>query len=365
MKNGVLRMWAVGLFFMLLAVMPVGAKQPVKNVVLMIGDGMGLAHVTSLMIDRKYQPIQMERAQAVGLVKTYSANNRVTDSAASATAYATGKKTDNSKLGVDPEGNPMETILEKAVEEGMATGVVVTTFLPHATPAAFFAHVNKRYDYPDIAAQFVESGITVAMGGGRDHFTKRDGDRDLLQELEQKGYLVVDSVEKLDDVTSGRTVAIYPTKKGGLPGPPERGDYLPDATAKMLEILGNSSKKGFFAMIEGSDIDHASHANEIEEVIAEMRDFDRAVGVAFDYADEHPGTLVIVLADHETGGLALASNKEDFTQSESGIKYCFSTGGHSGVMIPLFAYGAGADTFGRVLDNTEVNRLMCEILGLE
>ncbi len=339
----------------------------VKNIILVVGDGMGLAHVSALMLSGDYQPVNMERASVGGFVKTYSANNRVTDSAASGTAYATGEKTNNSYLGVAPDGTPLETILGKAEREGLATGLVVTTTIQHATPGAFYAHNTNRNRYADISLGLLDSGIDVAIGGGRRYLTDREDGRDLVKELENKGYFMADSLEMLDGVTRGEVMALY---ERGLPLVSKGRDpeYLPKATAKALEILTAAAPRadgGFFLMVEGSYIDSASHSKNAEALLGEMRDLDAAVGVAFDYADAHPGTLVIVLADHETGGLSIPSGKEDFLLPDSGISFEWGTGGHTGTMIPLFAYGAHADFFGGVMDNTEVNHRMEELLGLQ
>jgi alkaline phosphatase len=346
---------------------PSSSSPRVKNVILMVGDGMGLAQVTALMLSEEYAPVNMERASVGGFVKTYSANNRVTDSAASGTAYATGEKTNNGHLGVAPDGSPLETILEKAEREGLATGLVVTTTIQHATPGAFYGHTPNRNDYRAIALDLLSSGIDVAIGGGRRYLTDREDGRDLVKELEDKGYFMADSLEMLDGVTAGPAMALY---ERGLPLVIEGRDpeYLPKATAKALEILTAATPRGgggFFLMIEGSYIDSAGHDNDAEMLLGEMRDFDAAVGVAFDYADSHPGTLVVVLADHETGGLTIPAGKENFLLPDSGISFEWSTGGHTGTMIPMFAYGAHADFFGGVLDNTEVNHKMEELLGLK
>ncbi|MDR2913026.1 MAG: alkaline phosphatase [Alistipes sp.] len=348
---------------------PEAATEPVvENIILMVGDGMGLAQVTSLMVSKNYSPINMERATVGGFVKTYSANSRVTDSAAAGTAFSTGVKTRNGSLGVDPDGVAVETILEKAEKAGRPTGLAVTTYIQHATPGAFYTHNPDRNDYEGIAIDLVSSGVDVAIGGGRNFMVGRKADsRDLMAEMRGKGYVVADDLAGLAGVVSGSAVALY---DGEIEYVAAGRDpmFLANATSKALEILTANSAaagRGFFAMIEGSRIDHASHGNSSEGMIGEVLDFDNAVGVAFDYADAHPGTLVIVLADHETGGLTLASGRDDSAIPGSGVELKWSTGGHTGSMIPLFAYGAGAENFGGVLENVEVNRRMVELLGLD
>lgn len=357
-----------------------GKDPEVRNVILMIGDGMGIGHVTSLMIDNGYEPINMERATYSGLVKTYSYNNRVTDSAASGTTYATGNKTYNARISVDTLGNPLETIIEKAEKRGMSTGIVVTTALMHATPAVFYSHDINRDNYENIAAYLPESGIDVAIGTGRSFLEDREDALDLIAELRSKGYTVTEDLDGLDGIHQGNAMAIYPGEFSGLPFILDGRDprYLPKATAKALEILTANSHNGtvgrdgrragdngFFMMVEGSQIDGAAHANDGRRLLPELRDFDDAVGVAFDYADTHPGTLVVVLADHETGGLSVIPGNVDFTKAESGVSLDFATKGHSGSLIPLFAYGAGAENFTGVLNNDEVGRRLQQVLGLQ
>ena len=340
----------------------------VKNIILVVGDGMGLAQVSALMVAQNYVPVNMERASVGGFVKTWSANNRVTDSAASGTAYATGEKTNNGYLGVDPAGEPLETILEKAERVGLATGLVATTHIMHATPGAFYAHNRNRNDYRAIALDLLPSGVDVAIGGGRGYMIDRPDGRNLVEELRKQGYVVADSLAGLDGVTRGQAMAIY--EGGGLPLVRDGRDpeYLPKATSKALEIVTANTPRGaggFFMMVEGSYIDSAGHDNDAEVLLGEMKEFDAAVGVAFDYADAHPGTLVIILADHETGGLTIPAGRENFLLPDSGIDFMWSTGGHTGTMVPMFAYGAHADLFGGVMDNVEINHRMVQLLGLE
>jgi alkaline phosphatase len=344
------------------------AKPPVRNIILMIGDGMGVAHITSLMLDNGYDNhINMDRATGGGLVQTYSLNNRVTDSAASATAYATGSKTKNSRLGVDVDGNPLETIIEKGISQrGMSGGVVATIGLNHATPAAFYAHSISRRNYYDIALDILSTPLTVAIGGGRKYFENRSDGINIIDTLRSRGYTIGDKLEDLDGVTAGKAMVVYPGGTSAIPSIGEGRDpeYLPRATAKALEILSDN-RKGFFLMVEGSKIDGFAHRGDVVGVVAETRDFDNAVGVAFDYADAHSGTLVIVLADHETGGLALPSGDVDFLKGESGVSMKFATTGHTGSMVPLLTYGTGSELFGGIMNNDELGRRMQQVLGLK
>lgn len=342
-------------------------SQPkIKNVIMLIGDGMGVAHISALMLEERYQPINMDRAEAAALIKTHSANNRVTDSAAAGTALATGTKTGNHYIGMTMEGDTLLSLITRAERRGMQTAEVVTCYLTHATPAAFYAHTPDRSRYEDIAVQFLTSGIDVAFAGGRRDFAARKDGRNLIPELEKAGYTVVNSLDEAKDIERGRVVGLC--ADGHLPlAIKNRGDFLPDATTKALEILTANCKKdkcGFFMMVEGSQIDFAGHNTDAQQIYTEMKDFDKTVGIAFDYADQHEGTLVVVCADHETGGLSLPSSKTDFTLAESGVEYRYGTTSHSATMIPALFYGTGAKEFAGIMDNTELSRRIAELLGL-
>ena len=232
-------------------------KCAVKNVIYMIGDGMGLSQVSMMMLENGYRPTAFDRSGNIALIKTYSANNRVTDSAAAGTALASGNKTDNGMLGMGPDGQVFKSIMERAKEEGYQTGLVVTVYLQHATPGAFFAHVPSRGDLDVISEQFVESGVDVALGG------QKDG-KPLIDALKTKDYRVVYDMNELNGVDRGKVVGLFadeymPTVMKG-----RDENYLCNATKKALEILSNNaagSKKGFMVMIEGSQIDSEGHAN--------------------------------------------------------------------------------------------------------
>lgn len=366
-------------FVMILLLVAAGqcveAKKPaqnsskVKNIIYMIGDGMGLCHVSMLQVEGKYAPTAFDRAHNIALLKTYSANNRVTDSAAAGTALATGFKTDNGTLGQLPDGTPVESIMAKAQKKGYATGLVVTCYLQHATPAAFYAHVKGRGDSDQISRDFMQSGVDVAFGGGKELFEEayEDSDENYADLLKEKGYEVIYDQADMEGIHSGRVVGLFaeenlPELKDG------RGDYLARATDKALEILTANvkadKKDGFIIMVEGSQIDYRSHANDVEGILAEMRDFEKAVKVAMDYADAHEDTLVVICADHETSGMTIPSNKTDFTLPESGINYDFSTTGHTGVMVPVYLYGACAERINGIMENTELSQKLQQLIGV-
>lgn len=343
------------------------SRQEVRNVIYMIGDGMGLAHMSMLKIEGGYAPTAFDRAEGVALITTYSANNRVTDSAAAGTALAAGSKTGNGMLGVDIDGNKVQSMMRRATDEGMATGIVVTCYLQHATPAAFYAHVGSRSSDEEITRDMLESGVDVLMGGGSRLLSAPSPEGgSYFDAFRSRGYTVIDTLPAADTMRAGRLLGVFAEKD--MPHAPERGDYLTGAVVKTLDILSNStaqSEKGFLLMVEGSQIDHASHANDPSWLLAEMRDFDRAVTAAMDFADRTPGTLVVVVADHETGGLAMPSKHPDFTRSESGLTYVFGSKSHTGIHVLVYLYGAGADRIRGVMDNTELSKKIMEILSLE
>ncbi len=339
------------------------AQAEVKNVIFMIGDGMGLTQMQLAMMNSQ-EPLAMERAQYIGLAKTFSANNRVTDSAAAGTALSTGTKTNNGFVGVDPQKNGLKNLIERSRESGLATGVVVTKDITDATPAAFLAHQPSRKLAEDIALDVVASDVDLFIGGGRKNMEKRQDGVNLSDQLRAKGYTVAYTIEQVQAVNNGKLAAML--ADGHLPTMVKgRGDFLPLATAQALKILTADSKKGFFMMVEGSQIDSGGHANDAVFVQTEALDFDNAVRVAFDFADRNPGTLVVVTADHETGGLTLPSGNSDFLLADQGVKPTFGTGGHSAVMVPVYAYGTGAANFTGVMDNTDLPKKIAALLGLK
>jgi alkaline phosphatase len=335
------------------------AKRP-KNIILMIGDGMGISQITAGMYSNNNR-LNLERIHHIGLVKTTSSDDLITDSAAGATAMSTGTKTYNGAIGVGPDSLPRPTILEIAEAQGMATGMVATSEIVHATPASFIAHQYNRRMYEEIAGDFLKTEIDLFIGGGLDYFLRRRDQRDLVYELRERNYRVLNPHTPFADVRTvpGQNLAYFTA--ADRPDRQAKGrDYLPEASDFAARFLEGRSTKGFFLMIEGSQIDWGGHANNASYVISEMIDFDQAIGQILDFADENKETLVIITADHETGGLGINRG------SEMGeLKTAFTSGGHTGVMVPIFAYGPGAEAFGGIMDNTEIFFRMIEALHLE
>ncbi|MBA7532587.1 Alkaline phosphatase 4 [subsurface metagenome] len=316
-----------------------------KNIIFLIGDGMGVSHIYAGMT-ANHGPLAMEQFRHIGFIKTYSSNSYVTDSGASGTAMSSGKKTKNGMIGMDPDTIVLRSVLEIAEEHGLASGLVSTSSITHATPAAFIAHQPSRNMYEEIAADFLKTEIDVFIGGGRDHFMKREDGRDLTKELEERGYNILFDMDKISGITEGKLAGL--TADAHNPRYSEgRGDMLPDATVTAMKIL-NNNKKGFFLMVEGSQIDWGGHANSTEYIIEEVLDFDRAVAKALEFAQNDGETLVVVTADHETGGLGINGGNFENGTVEGG----FTTKGHTGVMVPVFAYGPGAKEFTGIYENT-------------
>lgn len=318
---------------------------------------MGVAQVYSALTANQGQ-LNLVHMKNVGFSQTQSADNYTTDSAAGGTALATGQRVKNGVVAMDENGNPVKSILYLSEENNKATGLVSTSAITHATPASFIAHQPHREMYEDIAADFVGSGIDIFIGGGRNHFTKRKDGRNLLEELQQLDYKVFNSLEEAASASTA-PIAIL-TAEEHNPSYPERGEMLPEATKKAIEVLSNN-ENGFFLMIEGSRIDWGGHANNISEVVQETLDFDRAIGVALAFAAENKETLVIVTADHETGGLTI--DKGDLSKGKVSAK--FSTTDHTAVMVPVFAYGSGAELFGGILKNTDIFNNMVKAFSFE
>ena len=325
----------------------------VKNIILLIGDGMGLSQVSASQFYNK-KTSNFERFPVIGLTKTSSTSDLITDSAAAATAFASGIKTYNGALGVNTDTLAVKTIVEEISKIGISTGIISTSSIVHATPAAFYTHTKKRSMYEDIAAQLVSSDIDFFAGGGINYFNDRKDKRNLILELEKKGFSI--NTESLPK----NTKPVLNKKQGYLLAPngmPKmldgRGEFLTNATKLAIESL-SSNEEGFFLMIEGAQIDWGGHDNDAAYLISELIDFDNTIGVALDFAKLNGETLVIVTADHETGGFTLAEDNGDYNK----IKPVFSTGGHSATMIPVFAKGPNSEDFGGIYENTAIYNKM-------
>lgn len=337
---------------------PVSVAQPegkkVKNVILMIGDGMGLEQLSAAWVVNGRHLNITDNFPYTGLQWTYSASKLVTDSAAAGTALATGSKTNNGMIAMSPDRQPLETLSEYAKSKGMKTGTSVVCRICDATPAVFSTHAAHRDSLYDITAQFVDSRLDFLFGGGLRWWENRPDGRDLTAEVEAKGYTFVKDIKALEAVKEGPVIAL--TSYMELPAALDREGAHQASVAKALELLDN--KKGFFLMVEGSCIDDYGHANKVGYVMEEIFDFDRTVGVVLEWAAKDGETLVIVTADHATGGMTLL----DGNIAEQRVGVNFSNTGHNGVAIPVFAWGPRAEEFVGIYENAELSQKIKKII---
>lgn len=335
-------------------------KAKPKNIILMIGDGMGLTQITAGMYENNNH-LEIERCPVVGIHKPYAANNLITDSAAGATAFASGVKTNNGYLGLDANGNKHPSLLEYAENLQMSTGLVVTSTIVHATPAAFFAYQTDRDAYEDIAIDLLNVDIEFVVGGGKKYFDRRLKDSlDLVASLREKGYFVSDYFEQdYNNWTIPEVKKLVYFSADGDPLPVSNGrTYLPKATQDAMQFLQQKNTNGFFLMVEGSQIDWGGHANDSRYIISEMLDFNSAIGKVLDFAEKDQNTLVVITADHETGGYAINSGKK-FGE----LVTSFSTTKHSADLIPVFAMGPGSEQFSGIYENTEIYHKLKKLIG--
>jgi alkaline phosphatase len=318
----------------------------VKNIILFIGDGMGTAQVYAGMTVST-TPLSLESFPYTGFSKTYSSDNYITDSGAGGTAIACGIKTKNGMIGVSPDSANVPSIVEIAHKNGLATGVLSTSSVTHATPASFVAHNSGRGNYEDIAKDFLNGTVDVFIGGGEDHFRKRADGADLAVSLKNQGYDVVYDLNSLKSSGSPKIAGLLAKEHMPKAGDGRSG-MLSEMTRKAIETL-SKDKDGFFMMVEGSMIDWGAHAKDLDYTVAEVIDLDKAVAVAREFADKNGETLIVVTADHETGGLTLINGN---TVNHKVTGNFIETGSHTGVMIPIFSYGAGAEKFKGVHENT-------------
>lgn len=341
--------------------------QPEKptNIIFLIGDGMGLSAVSTGFYYGD-QPSVFNRFNEIGLQQTSSATHKVTDSAASGTAMATGKKTYNGAIGVDTAKTAVQNIAELLASMGWSTGVVASSTISHATPASFYAHVEERSMEEEIALQLLHSEIDFFAGGGRDKFNKRTDSTDILPLAADNGFTIDTTDLAAPGTLQGDQKYGFLTEPDGMPPMIQgRGDFLPEATLLAIDHL-SQNKQGFFLMVEGSQIDWAGHANSSESLVGEMLDFEKVIAAALDFAEKDGNTLVVVTGDHETGGLALGPKAVEAGQSGypdyAIIEPVFATTQHSATLIPVFAFGPGAEKFKGVYQNTDINLKMVALI---
>lgn len=334
----------------------VGQDAP-TNIILVIGDGTGLSQITAGMYANGNKT-HLEAFPIVGLAKTHSLNALVTDSAASGTAMACGIKTLNGAIGVDGYFKPFPSILENTEEKNYTSGLIATSSIVHATPASFYGKVKSRSQYQDIALQLMESKVDYFIGGGKKHFINRKDKRNLLKENSEQ-WTIVNRLNKFDEATTDN-IGYFTNMDEPLPISDGRSPSLADGVKSMLKKF-DQREDPFFLMVEGSQIDWGGHANDLNYIISEFLDLDEAIGVLVNYVKEHPNTLLIVTADHETGGLGISSGIRKTFKPKGG----FVTGGHTASMVPVFAMGVNAEIFSGIYENTAIFDKMMTVLNKE
>jgi alkaline phosphatase len=351
----------VGLFiFVVLGFAFTRAASPKpKKVIFLIGDGMGLAQISGAMSEYNGQNA-FERFPVIGLSKTQSADDYVTDSGAGATVFSIGKKTFNGAIGVGADTFAYESLFEKLKKQHKATGVVSTSSVTHATPASFYAHVGSRNSEDDIALFLLKGNCDIAIGGGNQFFANRADNKNLYAALQQQGFVTVsDTINPYKHQTA--TKLIYTLANDGMKRMLDgRGHFLQTASLNAIELLAQN-KNGYMLMIEGSQIDWGGHANDYEYMKTELHDFNETINAVLDYAQKEKDVLVVVTADHETGGLALTLNKEN---PKTFIPR-FTYKKHTGIMVPVFAYGPGAAEFAGIYENTAIFDKFKQLLNLD
>tara|TARA_Y100001970_G_scaffold292110_1_gene431974 strand:+ start:78 stop:1379 length:1302 start_codon:yes stop_codon:yes gene_type:complete len=355
-----------------------------KNLILFIGDGMSLSQITAyrLITGGSNSRISVDNFPYSGIVLTHSEDGVVTDSASSATAYSTGYKTNNTYLGLDSNKKSLENLTETLNRFGFVSSLLATSEITHATPAAFAAHIDLRWKTDEISSQMLNSKVSTFLGGGRHFFLpenlggKREDGRNLIEELKDNNILLTTKEEMLNLVpnTSKKVFGLFADEHLRNIDTPENHIYEPSLT-EMVQFAVNRSNRfvdegceGFFIMAEGSQVDWAGHVNNLDYLITEMKDLDTAIEWALEYAKDNDDTLVVVTSDHETGGLLIEpANPVDYTSQ--GVKISFNTavgsGTHTGVPVPIYAYGPGAENFTGTLDNTDVYGAITASLDLD
>ena len=328
----------------------------VRNVIIMIGDGMGLEQVSCAWV-LNHGKLNLDHFPYVGLSRTWCTDALITDSGAGGTALAAGQKTAESHVGTAADSTDLASVLVKAQELGKKTGVVVTCHLADATPCDFCCHNEYRYNQDDLIADYVECGVDYISGGGLDWFTvnRKDG-RDITKEIAAAGYTVALTEEAL---MAAELPVIGLLAPDNLPVAMERGDLYRHTVARGLDILSRESgDKGFVMMLEGSCIDDWLHGNDIGKAMEELLDFDRTIGDVLQWAaaDEH--TLVVVTADHNTGALTL----QDGDLEEGTIGVAFGSESHNGIAVPVYAWGPGSDAFTGIRENEEWGKIIASFV---
>lgn len=330
-----------------------------RNVILIVGDGMGVPQVYASVVAALGDNSAFLRFPYTGFSRTYSRNKYRTDSAAGGTALTTGHKVDNYHVNWGPDSARYATLFDDAKAAGMSTGFVVTSSVLDATPASTYGHVPYRKMFDTLSLQLAQCGHDVMVGGGRKYFqpeNRRDGLRP-LDTLARRGYTVVNTMDSLVRFSGGKVLALL--YEGDPLTAPARGDVLVHASKKAIALLARNPK-GFAMMIEGSQIDWACHNNDSAYLRAELADFEQMLHAVIDFAQRDGNTLVVVTADHETGGVTLPDG--DIAKGTNDVRFLW--GSHTGCMVPVFALGPGAHYFSGIQENTAIPQKIRWLMGL-
>lgn len=328
-----------------------GKEVPVKNIIMMIGDGNGLAQISSGLFANQGQ-LNLTQLKNIGLVKTQAADDFTTDSAAGATAFATGQKANNRALGLNPESDSIGNLPVILDTFGFSSGIITTDQLTGATPSAFYAHHSERDDSSEIASWLAKSKLDLFIGGGGATFSGE------LDELEKSGFTVIKNQDEISNSNAKRIG--YFASESSLPSIQDgRGDYLSKNATQATQFFLRK-KESFFLMIESGMIDSGGHGNNTSMIVTEMLDFDQAIGEMIRFADQNPGTLLIITADHETGGVSIPQGNVKSGE----VELAFHSDDHTGIMVPIFAYGAHSGDFRGVYENTEVFEKLMRLVGM-
>lgn len=357
-----------------------------KNIVFMVSDGMGLADVTAARIFKGGEdgpPLALETLPQIGYQRTYSANSTVTDSAAAASAWATGIKHSNGQLSWRHASDRPATILEYAKSRQRATGLVATSGITHSTPAAFAAHVSSRYAQGEVARQYIEeTQVDVLLGGGFGNNALATGYAAINKKalidsaVAEHGYCLITNMLELAkavDANAPKVLGLFTAEAKT----PERFRVTPDVpypsseptleemTTAALELLGKDPE-GFFLMVEGSQVDHANHANDYPYQLSELLGFNSAVASVLNWVDATPtrrrDTLVIIIADHETGGFAINGPYGSLLGVGKYPETGWTTKAHTGVDTVVWSQGPGSELLGCALNNTDLFNVMQRVL---
>lgn len=337
----------------------------IRNVILFIGDGMGVNQITvaRTMLFGPNGRLHLERLPVTGLVSTHTVDELVTKSDAGGTALASGVKTRNGMIGMTPDSVKWLTIMEAARDLGMSTGLITSSIITDATPAAFAAHVPKRDQHEDIAVQLLDNRIDVLLAGYKGYFipksqegSARTDELDLIARAKNEGYAFVETKEEFAAAQSDRLLGLFQSASYFTDN---AEPSLAELTEKAVKTL-NRNPHGFFLMVEQENIDEGSHENELEYTVDQLKLFDNAVKAGIDFALEDKRTLVLVLADHETGGLQIDGG----SITNNTIRVVWTTTSHTGQPISLFGLGPHALRFTGLHDNTEVPKILAALLGI-